>query len=76
MIPVSIIGTPMTFTIDETLTAMQNNEEAVYKAGKVVMHEAIGPLRCEDVSVSKEDVMRIQSIRCSIMDHKTKQSTK
>ena len=75
MIPVRIIGTPMTFTIEDSMASLLPCKDAPYQPGKVVEHPSIGPLRCEGMSVSKEDVMRIQNIRCSIMDRKQKQTS-
>jgi hypothetical protein len=80
MIPVTIIGTPMKFTIEEKLAAIElplpsHESLPVYVPGKVVQHTGIGPLKCEEFDVSPDDVRKIQGIRCSIMDHKTKQGT-
>lgn len=80
MIPVTIIGTPMKFTIDDKLAAIELpllSEDVtnlpVYVPGNIVQHTGIGPIRCDEFDVSPEDVRRIQGIRCSIMDHKKKQ---
>lgn len=75
MIPVSIVGTPMKFSIDEKFASLEQTktEDLLYAPGHVVQHPSIGPLRCEEMDISSEDIRKIQSIRCSIMDHKAKQ---
>jgi hypothetical protein len=80
MIPVTIIGTPMKFTIEEKMASIEPylisgdiSKLPVYVPGNIVYHTGIGPIRCDEFDVSPEDVRRIQGIRCSIMDHKTKQ---
>ena len=80
MIPVTIIGTPMKFTIEDKMASIdplllsaETSKLPVYVPGNIVQHTGIGPIRCDEFEVSPEDVRRIQGIRCSIMDHKMKQ---
>lgn len=76
MIPVTITGTPMKFSIDEKMASLEKTAglpPGTYVPGNMVIHPSIGPLRCEEMDVSPEDIRRIQSIRCSIMDHKRQQ---
>ena len=59
----------MTFSIEEAMASM-NSGKALYAEGNIIQHPVLGPICCEEVDVCVEDVLKIQRIKCSIMDHK------
>jgi len=65
MIPVEIIGTSITYSVDPSVISFESRR-GNYHPGNIIHHPSLGKIRCEEIQFGIN--MQPTKIKCSIVD--------